>query len=276
MKKIFVILYGVCLLFLFGCVDHTAKKSQSDIEIRQRQCNILAVENKKIDYNKFIKEICGCDWDGTRRGEIAVDGVTHYWDIYDTSFIYYNDKILMDIDDKTARKISEDILSALDIDEWSGILKTKESTNGSFVFEYTFEYGGKMLLGNKVISVSGSDKTLSGSYIEICIDEKYGVYCFVSNLLDIKGIDEELYEEDFLTTDDVCEKILLYYNEIQKDTSKEMDTDFIVKESEIIYMPYLRNNQYVLMPVYDILIEIDGIELRTLVDVKSGYIYALN
>ena len=41
-------------------------------------------------------------------------------------------------------------------------------------------------------------------------------------------------------------------------------------------MPYLRNNQYVLMPVYDILIEIDGIELRTLVDVKSGYIYALN
>ena len=128
MKKIFVILYGVCLLFLFGCVDHTAKKSQSDIEIRQRQCNILAVENKKIDYNKFIKEICGCDWDGTRRGEIAVDGVTHYWDIYDTSFIYYNDKILMDIDDKTARKISEDILSALDIDEWSGILKTKEYT----------------------------------------------------------------------------------------------------------------------------------------------------
>jgi len=209
-----------------------------------------------------------------------IDGVRHTWTTEKNTFLYYNDvNDNSSISESEALDQGSDFVEKLQFDMDEN--PTVKEENGTFTLEYSLQYEGTKILGNRITYMQGSndEQEIKGEYVSVTISGGGINSVYISNLMKpTKVLKEYDAEVDFINYDKLHQVLSTYFNKIYSEFGEDISGTFSIDKMNIIYMPNMENNYPILMPV----IEVEGKskinenqdDFSIIVDAVTGYVYS--
>ena len=209
--------------------------------------------------------------------QTTLSGITYCWTMNGNSFDGYTDALnTSTVGEETARQLGGQFVKALGF-EVSSTPSVSKDELGRIILEYSFQYEGVDILGNKILYIGQTDEAgTHGTYIALTIDDSGICGVCISNLMQISS-SVTTYQKaaDFIGDEQAMALAESYYDQLM---GKEGAYSALGGRTElnIIYMPYLENGKNMLIPVYEVsVLNTDGDPMFCAVlDALTGYVYS--
>lgn len=209
--------------------------------------------------------------------QITLDGITWCWTVNGNFFDGYTDTLdTSTIDEETAGQLGAQFVKSLGF-EVSSVPSVSKDELGRIILEYSFQYEGVNILGNKILYIGQTDETgTRGTYISLTIDDSGVCGVCISNLMQItSSVTTYRKDADFIGDEQAMTLAESYYGQLlgEEDAYSALGGR---TESNIIYMPYLENGKTMLIPVYEVsALNTDGeLVFCAVLDALTGYVYS--
>ena len=244
-------------------------------EVPLEQSDFIRNLIEGLDNNEITQENTA---EGTQNSAI-IDGVEHKWIYNKNNLIYFtNDESINTLPDEENMLTADKLAEKLNLKTTENPIVKKE--DGLFTVEYSFEYEGTGVLGNKKISVSdvNGGESIKGEYMSITLSNEGIQSLEISNILEpLQVLEEYDPSRDMIDENRLKQILAMHYQHGYGEGEQSITGNLSVEHIEVLYVPMMEKEKNNMIPILEVEVKSDidkDIDTYTAyIDAVSGFVY---